>query len=314
MIEVKHLVKHFGETKAVDDISFDSSPKQGIFGLLGPNGAGKTTIIRMLMNIIAPDKGTILFNGSQFTEDDKNRIGYLPEERGLYPNFKVGEILTYFAQLKGKNPVSIQENIDYWLDKFNLLEYKNKEVNSLSKGMAQKVQFICSIVHDPELIFLDEPFSGFDPVSSDLLRENIIELGKKGKNILFSTHIMEQAEKICSEIFIINKGKEVISGNLKDVKKQYGSNSVIIEFDGKGDFIEDLDFVHKVLKYPRYVEVTLKKGAEPNQLFESIAGKINVSKFESRTSSLHNIFVTIVGSDVELGNKNSEKEQEDLSR
>jgi ABC-2 type transport system ATP-binding protein len=314
MIEVKNLVKHFGETKAVDGVSFDSSPEQGIFGLLGPNGAGKTTIIRMLMNIIAPDSGMILFNGKEFTEDDKNLIGYLPEERGLYPNFKVGEILTYFAQLKGKNPKSIQDNIDFWLDRFDLLDYKDKEVSSLSKGMAQKVQFICSIVHDPKLIFLDEPFSGFDPVSTDLLRENIIELGRQGKNILFSTHIMEQAEKICSEIFIINKGKEVISGNLSDIKKQYGSNSVIVEFDGDGSFIENLDFVDNVLKYPRYMEVNLKKGAEANQLFKSIAGKINVSRFESKTSSLHNVFVTLVGTDKGLGKDNEYIGQEGKSR
>lgn len=295
MIKIENIFKHFEDVKAVDGLSFTTSKDKGIFGLLGPNGAGKSTTIRMLMNIIAPDKGLILFDGKPISEEDKNRIGYLPEERGLYPKYKVAEILRYFGSLKGADKTLIEKQIDYWLDRFDLMEWKEQEISKLSKGMAQKIQFIASIVHNPELVFLDEPFSGFDPVSADLLRESIIDLGKQGKNILFSTHIMEQAEKICSEIFIINKGKEVISGNLSEIKKKHSSNSVVIEFDGDGSFIEKLPMVEKVLKFPRYYEVSLNKNSSTDELLQAVVGKIKITKFEVQTVSLHNVFVTLVG-------------------
>jgi ABC-2 type transport system ATP-binding protein len=310
MIKVENLVKHFKNVKAVDGISFTSSADKGIFGLLGPNGAGKSTTIKMLMNIIAPDSGVILFKDKPMSQADKNRIGYLPEERGLYPKFKVSEILHYFGSLKGADKETIEKNIDYWLDRFNLTDFKHSEISSLSKGMSQKVQFIVSIVHNPDLIFLDEPFAGFDPVSADLLRDSIIDLGKQGKNILFSTHIMEQAEKICSEIFIINKGKEVVSGNLKELKQKYGNNSIIIEFDGDGTFIETLPFVEGLIKYPRYMEITLKDNADPDKLLQSIVGKIRLSKFVIQSPSLHNIFVSIVGKTP----KNVEQEEQNTNK
>ncbi|MFP4443807.1 MAG: ABC transporter ATP-binding protein, partial [Spirochaetia bacterium] len=254
MIEVKSIKKSFGDLTAVSEVSFTANRNE-IFGLIGPNGAGKSTTIRMIMNILAPDEGQILFDGNPIKEKDKERIGYLPEERGLYKKVKVNEMLIYLAKLKNADIQESQKRIDYWLDRFDLMQWKEAKIEELSKGMGQKVQFIASMAHDPELIFLDEPFAGLDPVSSDQLRDSILDLGKQGKTILFSTHIMEHAEKICSNIFLINKGREVISGRLEDVKDTHGKKSVIIEFDGNSDFVRDLTMVKKVITYPRYMEI-----------------------------------------------------------
>lgn len=288
-VEIRNLNKSYGSLKAVNNISFETE-SPNIFGLLGPNGAGKSTIIRMIMNILIPDKGEILFNDKHITEKDKDRIGYLPEERGLYKKVKVNDLLKYFAALKGKK--NIQKNIDYWLDKFSLLEKKNKKIEELSKGMTQKIQFIVAVLHDPDIIFLDEPFSGLDPVSTEILREAILELSKKDKTILFSTHIMEEAEKICSNIFLINKGTEVLYGNLKDIKSSFGKNTVIIEFDGDIDIIKNSKIVSNMISYPRWIEAEIVDGKKPDDLLQEIVGKISIKRFELLNPSLNKIFLT----------------------
>lgn len=294
MIEVKSIKKTFGDITAVSDISFTANRNE-IFGLIGPNGAGKSTTIRMIMNILAPDDGQILFDGNPIQEKDKERIGYLPEERGLYKKVKVNEMLIYLAKLKNADIQESQERIDYWLDRFDLMQWKEAKIEELSKGMGQKVQFIASMAHDPELIFLDEPFAGLDPVSSDQLRDSILDLGKQGKTILFSTHIMEHAEKICNSIFLINKGREVISGRVEDVKDTHGKKSVIVEFDGNSEFVKDLAMVKKVITYPRYLEIELTDDGDPDVLLKKLVDNVSVRKFEITTPSLHKIFVDRVG-------------------
>ncbi|MGM0431188.1 MAG: ABC transporter ATP-binding protein [Spirochaetota bacterium] len=293
MVELQNIVKHYGKIPAVDGISF-TAEKGKIFGLLGPNGAGKTTTIRMIMNIIAPDEGTILFDGRPMREQDKDRIGYLPEERGLYKKMKVGELLLYLGRLKGKEDSELLENIDRWLDYFELSKWKFNKVEELSKGMSQKIQFIASVAHDPQIVFFDEPFSGLDPVSTDMLRETISDLARQEKTVLFSTHIMEQAEKICDTIFLINAGKKVVAGPLDEVKDQFGRRSVIVEFSGDGSFIHTLPQVEKVITYPRYIEIALVDGADPDALLTQLAGNISIRKFEIVAPSLHNIFISLV--------------------
>ncbi|MBN2050309.1 MAG: ATP-binding cassette domain-containing protein [Spirochaetales bacterium] len=293
MIELREVRKQFDTVTAVDGISF-TTDKGEIFGLLGPNGAGKTTTIRMIMNIIAPDEGTILFENTALTEEDKNRIGYLPEERGLYKKVKVNDLLLFLGRLKEKQDSLLQQNIDTWLNRFDLLKWKHNKVEELSKGMAQKVQFIASVVHDPDIMFFDEPFSGLDPVSTDMLREAIHDMAAAGKTVLFSTHIMEQAEKICSKILLMNGGREVAYGPLEEIKNRYGRNSVIVEFDGDGSFIEGLPQAAHVVRYPRYVEITLAEKANTDELLKALAGRLSIRKFEIVSPSLHKIFIDLV--------------------
>lgn len=294
MIELEGVCKDYGEVKAVQNISFKAQKGQ-IFGLLGPNGAGKSTTIRMIINILAPDSGRILFNGKHMEEKDKDIIGYLPEERGLYKKLTVKDVLLYFADLKNYPKDKALANIDYWLDRFDLIHAKDVKVSELSKGMSQKVQFIGAVVHDPEICFFDEPFSGLDPVSSDELCRAIQELGRKDKIILFSTHIMDQAEKICNKILILNKGTEVLNGELADIKSKFGKNSVVVEFDGDGSFIEKLPYVNSAIAYPRYLEVDLKDEKSINTLLKDCIEKISITKFELQNPSLHKIFVDLLG-------------------
>ena len=293
MIELKNVSKSFTGLQAVDNVSFQTRPGE-IFGLIGPNGAGKSTTIRMIMNILAPDSGEILFDGRPIREKDKDRIGYLPEERGLYKKVKVNEVLRYLGSLKTSDMTRLQQNIDSWLGRFNLTDWKNKPVESLSKGMSQKVQFIAAVAHDPEIIFFDEPFSGLDPVSSDLLKDSILDLGRRGKTILFSTHIMDHAEKICGPIFLINRGKELLSGPLEVIKANHGRNVVTLEFSGDGGFIKDLPGVEHTMDYPRYCEVQLKEGHSPDRLLQDLCGRLSLRKFEVESPSLHKIFIGMV--------------------
>ena len=294
MIELQSVSKHYGDVTAVDRLSFATKPGE-IFGLLGPNGAGKSTTIKMIMNILVPDGGVILFNGKPITEADKDRIGYLPEERGLYRKVKINEMLLYLASLKNADMPAAEKRLDAWLERFDLMEWKARTPETLSKGMAQKVQFIASILHDPEFIFLDEPFTGLDPVSTDVLREAVLELGARGKTILFSTHNMDVAEKICSQILVIDHGREVISGSLADIKSRYGHNTVAVEFDGTIDFAALSGMVSDVTRYPRWVEMELAAGATPHALLKALVGQVDVRRFEVVAPSLHKIFVELVG-------------------
>jgi ABC-2 type transport system ATP-binding protein len=294
MLELRSVRKSYGELKAVDGVSFTTRPGE-IFGLLGPNGAGKSTTIKMIMNILAPDAGEILFNGKRITEADKDRIGYLPEERGLYRKVKIDEMLRYLASLKNADPAAVERRLDEWLARFDLREFKAATPDMLSKGMAQKVQFIASVLHDPELLFLDEPFSGLDPVSTDTLREAILELGARGKTILFSTHNMEVAERICSRILVIDHGREVVSGSLAEVKGRYGRNSVVAEFDGALDVGGLSRLAADVTRFPRWVEIELADGASPQELLKALVAQVSVRRFEVVSPSLHKIFVSLVG-------------------
>jgi ABC-2 type transport system ATP-binding protein len=294
MIKVENVVKSFESVRAVDAISFETHPGE-IFGLIGPNGAGKSTTIRMIMNIIAPDSGSVFFEGRPIEERDKERIGYLPEERGLYKKVKLNDMLLYLGELKGRDREFLQKNIDYWLERFDLQQWKFKPISELSKGMSQKVQFIAAVAHEPEMLFFDEPFAGLDPVSSDLLRESIIELSDGGKTVLFSTHIMEQAEKLCNRIFLINKGRQVVYGSLEEIKEAYGSNTVVVEFDGNGSFIKDLPQVAGAATYSRWVELTLADGADTDELLKGLVDKVSIRRFEVQAPSLHSIFVNLVG-------------------
>jgi ABC-2 type transport system ATP-binding protein len=294
MLEVKSVTKTFGDTVAVDSLSFASPPGE-IFGLLGPNGAGKTTTIRMIMNIIAPDSGEITFRGEHLTAEFKNRIGYLPEERGLYKKVTVHDMLVYLAALKDVGKADAESRMDKWLRRFDLLEWKNNKVEELSKGMAQKIQLISAIIHDPEFVFLDEPFSGLDPVSTDVLRHAVVDLNKSGKTVFFSTHNMEQAEKICHHVLIMNKGRSVIEGPLTEVKERFGRGTIAIEFDGEIDFLNGDPAVKSIINYPRWAEIELADGHEPDEVFQALAGRVSVRRFEVVLPSLHKIFVDQLG-------------------
>jgi ABC-2 type transport system ATP-binding protein len=294
MIELRDVRKHFGEVHAVDGLSLSTSEGE-VFGLLGPNGAGKSTTIKMIMNILAPDSGSILFNGKHIAESDKDRIGYLPEERGLYKKVKLNEMLLYLASLKNAEQQAAQKRIDEWLERFDLTEWKMRKSEDLSKGMAQKAQFIAAVAHDPEFLFLDEPFTGLDPVSTDVLRESVLELGKRGKTILFSTHNMDVAEKLCSRILIMDHGREVISGTMAEVKGRFGKNTVAVEFDGNIDFAALSRLIANVTRYPRWVEIELAEGASAQELLKIVASQVTVRRFELVTPSLHKIFVEKLG-------------------
>jgi len=294
MIELHSVGKRYGSVKAVENLSFTTG-EGGIFGLLGPNGAGKSTTIKMIMKIIAPDSGSILLNGCAIREKDKDRIGYLPEERGLYPKVKINEMLLYLAALKSANPLDAEKRLDTWLDRFGLLPWKKRTPETLSKGMAQKVQFISAILHDPEFLLLDEPFSGLDPVSTDVVREAVLELAASGKTILFSTHNMEVAERICSRIIVIDHGREVVSGSVAEVKSRYGRRAVTVEFDGTINFEPLAKLVRSVSRFPRWAEMELADGASPQAVLRVLVDQVSVSRFEVVSPSLHKIFVELVG-------------------
>lgn len=293
-IQINTVTKHFDKTLAVNSLSLDV-PKGVIYGFLGPNGAGKTTTIRMMLNIIYPDKGNINLYGHPLQEEDKQKIGYLPEERGLYPKMTIDEALKYFAKLKGMSSKEAMKAIDYWLEKVNMKEHRQKKVNELSKGMQQKIQFIATVQHDPDLLILDEPFSGLDPINVMMIKDIILDLNKKGKTIIFSTHQMEQVEKLCEYICLINKGQKIIDGKQHSIRSQYGTNSIMLEFDGNGSFLEKHAAVSAIHLYPKKAEIDLKPDYSPSEFLKEIVGKIAITKFEVREASVESIFIRLVG-------------------
>ena len=294
VLEARDVRKNFGDVHAVDGLSFTARPGE-IFGLIGPNGAGKSTTIRMAMNIIAPDSGEILIRGRRLAEEDKAIVGYLPEERGLYRKSKVGDMLLYFAALKGCRAAQARESMDAWLERFGILDWKGRKIDELSKGMAQKVQFIAAVIHSPRLVLFDEPFAGLDPLSQDILLKAMLELRSEGVTLLFSTHIMEHAEKVCERILLVDRGREILSGSLAEVKASYGRNAVQIEYDGDAAFVEELPFVESVTRYPRWLEAQLRPGCDADELFRALAGRVKVRRFEVVAPSLHKIFTSLVG-------------------
>ncbi len=295
-IDVNNLSKTFGKTVAVNNVSFEVE-RGRIFGLLGPNGAGKTTTIRMINFIMPPDEGEILINGVKAGPKTQRWIGYMPEERGLYKKMKVGEQLIYLAQLKGLTASDAREKIRYWLKRFGAYDWHSKTVGELSKGMSQKIQFIATIVHDPDIYIFDEPFSGLDPINSELLKEIIIELREKGKTILFSTHRMEQVEQMCDDICLFNNGKVVLTGNLRKVKKDFGKNTVLIEFEGDPTFLDQLENVRINNRSTNFAEIRILEGLDHQDILRKAMENTEVHKFQLVEPSLNEIFISTVGED-----------------
>jgi len=293
-LEIENISKKFDSFYAVKNLSF-KTPEGSVYGLLGPNGAGKTTTIRMIMNIIIPDEGTIRVLNQKMDEEMKERIGYLPEDRGFYPKMKVGELLLFLAGIKGLKGEKAKKEIDLWLERFDLLDWREKKVEELSRGMQQKLQFIVTVVHRPEFIILDEPFAGLDPVNTKLLKDIMLEMKEKGRTIIFSTHRMEQVEMICDNICLINKAEKVLEGNLKQIKKQYGKNTVLLDYEGEGGFIKSFPEIEKIDDYGKFMEIKLKEKADPQHLLSELVRKIKITKYEIREPSLNAIFIEKVG-------------------
>ena len=290
-LSLAHIEKKYGSYEASADVSFDI-PKGSIFGLLGPNGAGKTTLIRMITRIIFPDSGTILFDGEPLKESHTNRIGYMPEERGLYKTMKVYEHLIYLARLKNLSASAAASKVNQWMDKFDISSWKQKKIEELSKGMAQKVQFIATVIHDPELLILDEPFSGLDPINAKLIEDEIYDLKQQGKTIIFSTHRMEQVEEICDEIVLINKGHKILSGGVAELKQRFKENKYSIHHDGAlaDDFHSQFEIVSVADG-----EAILKADATPNAILKYfIDHEIMVRQYNEILPSLNEIFIKAV--------------------
>jgi ABC-2 type transport system ATP-binding protein len=293
-LEIDHVSKRFGDFVAVKDLTLAIRPGT-VYGLLGPNGAGKTTTIRMIMNIMIPDSGRIQVLGRTMDEAMKARIGYLPEDRGLYPKMKVGETLDFLAEIKGVSKAEAAKSMAFWLDRFELAGWREKRVDQLSKGMQQKIQFIVTVIHRPDLIILDEPFTGLDPVNTKLLKDIMLELKAEGKTIIFSTHRMEQVEMICDNICLINKGEAVLEGGLLEIKSHYGKNTILLEYQGEIGFLRRLPEVEKIDDYGRSAEIRLREGADAQNVLARLAGQVRVGKFEIQEPSLNTIFIEKVG-------------------
>lgn len=291
-IEFENVSKSFSEKSVLEDISF--SVRQGeIFGLLGPNGAGKTTLIRLLLDIIRPDSGEIRIFGDFLSPAAKNRIGYLPEERGLYKKTRLLDMLVYLAQLKGIPKKQAHLNAESLLKSLELDQYRNKKVEELSKGMQQKVQFLSAIIHEPKLLILDEPFSGLDPVNTKTVMTRILGLRAAGKTIILSTHMMEQAQSLCDRILMLNKGRRVLYGPVDDIRKERGNNSLIVEFAEKGDLkaIREISGIKKVIEHGKLVEIFPEEGISAQILLEELVQKANLIRFEKTLPSLNEIFI-----------------------
>ena len=290
-LQVDSVSKSFGDFTAVNELSFDVEAGR-IFGFLGPNGAGKTTTIRMIVGITVPDSGKIELFGNRISPKLQDRIGYMPEERGLYKKMKVSDQLRYFAALKGVPAKEADRRIDEWLERMNLADWKDKKTTDLSKGMAQKLQFIATMLHDPDLIILDEPFSGLDPINVEFMKQVIAETKSKEKTIIFSTHMMDTAEKLCDDILLINKSEKVVSGSLREIKESYGKNVVSVRCSGGDDVLKDEKLASQVIEHADEKEVFLAEGADSQELLRRlIASGASVTKFELIEPSLNDIFI-----------------------
>ncbi|MBE0479886.1 MAG: ATP-binding cassette domain-containing protein [Dehalococcoidia bacterium] len=290
-VEVSHVSKVFRTQKAVDDVSFHVERGE-IFGMVGPNGAGKTTVIRMLMDIIRPDSGQVLILGKPLNDDTKNRLGYLPEERGLYRRTTVMEALFYLSALKGVKRGKAAARAEELLDRVNMLEHKQKRIEELSRGMGQIIQFVSTILHEPDLIILDEPFSGLDPVNTELLKELILEYRQQGRSVILSTHIMNQVEELCDRFLMINKGKAVLYGSLLEIKSRYRSNSILLECDR---IPEHLPGIAGRRDHGKYMELLMNEGTSSSQVLAALVRQnIDVRRFEVSSPSLHEIFLQVV--------------------
>ncbi len=287
--------KSFGTVRAVDSLSA-RVPAGSIYGFLGPNGAGKTTTIRMIMHIIYPDSGQIHVLGQGATRHSKRRIGYMPEERGLYPKMKVRGILSYLGSIKGMTRGELASEIPRWLDAVGLAGWVDKRVEELSRGMQQKLQFVVTAINSPDILILDEPFAGLDPVNLEVLKEIMLNMRDAGKTVIFSTHVMDQAERLCDHILFINSGRKVFDGTLDAIRSRYNSDTVSVELDGDANFIADLPIVKRATRSGRRLDVILNEGADAQELLHALVGRgVRVRAFEMKVPSLHEIFVELAG-------------------
>ncbi|MGE5343045.1 MAG: ABC transporter ATP-binding protein [Candidatus Omnitrophota bacterium] len=307
-LELKNLIKEFDGKQAVDSISFKLRRGE-ILGLLGPNGAGKTTTLRMILNIIAPDAGTVTLLGQHFVEKLKDRIGFLPEERGLYRKMKVMETLVFFGRLKGMPTDAIKERGRKLLKTFDLHHHSDKRVEELSKGMAQKLQFITTIIHSPELLILDEPFSGLDPMNIELVKDTVLAMKRQGVTIIISTHLMEYAEKMVDNIVMIHNGKKVLDGPLSEVKAAYGTKFIKVRYDGDAGFVSSLPYVKNLQNYGNEMEIEPVSIAYKNQLLTVLMERLSINAFRVTEPSLNHIFIRKVN-EVRAADKKDEKEQD----
>ncbi|HOZ14311.1 MAG TPA: ATP-binding cassette domain-containing protein [Tenuifilaceae bacterium] len=299
LLEAHGIEKRYSGHLALDDVSI-MVPKGTIYGLLGPNGAGKTTLIRIINQITGPDKGEVLFNGRKLEANDIYKIGYLPEERGLYKKMKVGEQALFLSQLKGLSRNDAMKRLKYWFEKFEIQSWWDKKIEELSKGMAQKVQFMVTVIHEPELLIFDEPFSGFDPINTQLVKDEILELKKKGTTIIFSTHNMSTVEDLCDHITLINKSKNILSGQIDNVRMNYGSNIFEVGYRGNYDAIaSNLGGMFEIINnnienaVPK-LQVKVSNPAESNKLLQSILPHTEVVSFNPVVPSMHDIFIKVV--------------------
>lgn len=301
-LELRNVSKSYDKFVAVDSLSF-AIEKGSVFGLLGPNGAGKTSSLRMMIGITMPDTGEVIVFGEKFRREHLDRIGYLPEERGLYKKMKLIDQVVFLAQLKGVSEADARARAKKWLERLELTSWIDKKTEELSKGMQQKVQFIAAILHDPEFLILDEPFSGLDPANADVLKDILIEQRKAGKTILFSTHRMDQVEKLCDSICLIDHGRAVLQGELRQVKARFGRNHVQIEYEGDGDFLQTTPMVQSFHNFGNYSEVELAPGTDPQELLKAMVTHARVNRFELAEPSLEKIFIDTVN------NRQNEKVQ-----
>ena len=294
ILEVQGLKKYYATQKAVDDISFKLTPGS-IFGLLGPNGAGKTTLIRMITGIFYPDEGTITFQGRKFhPSEDVVNIGYMPEERGLYKKMKIGEQAVYLAQLKGLSKSMAMEKVKQWFVKFEMQSWWNKKVEDLSKGMGQKLQFVITVLHEPKLIILDEPFSGLDPVNTNMIKEEIYQLAKRGSSVIFSTHRMEQVEEICDHIILVNKGKKILDGTVSGVKQQFKENLYTVSLDEIPASLDASSFEIISRDKDKFV-LKIHEGYKPNDVLRDLIKQgAGITRFNEVLPSLNEIFIKLV--------------------
>ncbi|MDR3665207.1 MAG: ATP-binding cassette domain-containing protein [Ignavibacteriaceae bacterium] len=300
VLEVKELTKSFGKIKAVDHISFNV-PEGSVFGLIGRNGAGKTTTIRMMMNIYLPDSGEVILQGTKIGQEFKDKAGYLPEERGLYKKMKVWDTLLYFAELKGKTGREVEKKANYYLKKFELYDRKNSKIEDLSKGNQQKIQFITTILHDPEFLILDEPFSGLDPINTDLLKEIILELKSQRKIIILSTHLMDFAERLCDHIALIERGRLIFEGPLNDIKARFAKRNIQISCEEDLAFLKEAGIAESVVNSGNEKSIKLKSDVDPQELLKVLIQRnIVIKKYAADEISLHEIFIEATGEEKRL--------------
>ncbi len=293
ILSIQNVTKIYHNHTAVDDVSFDV-PKGAIFGLLGPNGAGKTSLIRIITTITRPDSGKVFLDGEQISARTPEYIGYMPEERGLYKKMKVGEHLTYLGRLKGLGERECKEKLQYWLEKFEITDWYKKKIEELSKGMQQKIQFIATVLHEPKLLILDEPFSGLDPVNTNLIKDEIHRLNQNGTSVIFSTHRMEQVEEICEQIVLINKGQKILEGRVNDIKNDFKDNLYLIGIDKNPSELLKQKYNFQETKDGRYA-FSIQEGQSSNVLLSDIIKEgLEVRSFEEKLPSLNEIFIQLV--------------------